>query len=95
MTSEAFAAAARWEREARADFAHVREAAYAVAHEATNGRMLNRRAVASGVDPWDLFTHNDVFARAYASEELLEHWRNHTRPTFDSYQRATFPGLGD
>jgi len=92
-TSAAFAAAASWRREVRAEFEAVREAAYEMAETETNGRMLNRRGLDAGVDPWSLFTHNRAYAHAYASEELLDHWQTYRRPTFLDYEAQTFPGL--
>ncbi|MDY0828563.1 hypothetical protein SK224_05415 [Microbacterium sp. BG28] len=86
MTSSVFALAAARYHELRSDYELVLEAAYASAEAATNGHMLNRRAREAGISSWDLFTHNGTFARAYASEELLEHWASNPRPTFSSYE---------
>lgn len=86
VTSSVFAVAVARYHELRGDYELVLEAAYASAEAATNGHMLNRRAKDAQISTWDLFTHNDVFARAYASEELLEHWARHPRPTFRSYE---------
>ena len=63
------------------------EYAYVSAEQATNGYMLNRKGMAAGINPRSLFTGSEDRARRYASEELLEHWRTHGRPT-----RAMFQG---
>lgn len=68
-------AADRMEREALA------ESAYVVAEYETRGNMLNKRGRAAGISDRSLFTGPESRARAYASEELLEHWRTHPRPT--------------
>lgn len=87
MTSSVFALAAARYHELRSDYELVLEAAYASAEAATNGHMLNRRAREAGISSRDLFTHNGTYARAYASEELLEHWARNPRPTFAAYER--------
>jgi hypothetical protein len=43
--------------------------------------MLNAAGRAQGIDPRSLFTGPESRARRYASEELLEHWQSHHRPT--------------
>lgn len=57
------------------------EQAWAAAEEATKGNMLNRAGQAAGISDRSLFTGPESRARRYASEELLEHWRTHPRPT--------------
>lgn len=79
-------AIATW-RECRADFEDFRYVAYERAEAATRGRMLNRRGRRAGVDALSLFMGAETRAHAYASEELLEHWRTHPRPTFAAYER--------
>ena len=73
-------AADRMERESLAELAYVE------AEVDTRGNMLNKRGRAAGVDPRSLFTGPQSRARAYASEELLEHWKTHPRPTAAMYQ---------
>lgn len=51
------------------------------AERATSGYMLNRNGMARGINPQSLFTGSEERARRYASEELLEHWQRHGRPT--------------
>ena len=82
-----FAMALEQYRELHDEFDLIRYATYETAVEVTNGAMLNRRAATRGVSDWDLFTHNNVFAMAYASEELIEHWAAHPRPTFAAFER--------
>jgi hypothetical protein len=43
--------------------------------------MLNRAGKAAGIDERSLFTGPESRARRYASEELLNHWQSHPRPT--------------
>ena len=62
------------------------EHAYVSAERSTNGYMLNQRGMARGVDPRSLFTGSEDRARRYASEELLEHWQSHGRPTVGMFR---------
>ncbi|MDR6867882.1 hypothetical protein J2Y69_002490 [Microbacterium resistens] len=71
----------------RDEYEVVLIAAYERAVEATRGAMVNRRGRAAGISDWDLFTHNGSYARAYASEELIEHWAQYPRPTFSAFER--------
>jgi hypothetical protein len=57
------------------------EHAYVTAERTTSGYMLNRKGMARGINPRSLFTGSEARARRYASEELLEHWQTHGRPT--------------
>jgi hypothetical protein len=57
------------------------ELAFQQAERDTNGYMLNRRGQALGISDRSLLTGSEARARKYASEELLEHWRTHPRPT--------------
>ncbi len=78
-------AASLW-RELRAEFEVYRESAYVVAETATNGVLLNERGKRNGVDPYSLFIGPEIRARAYASEELIEHWQTHPRLTFARFE---------
>jgi hypothetical protein len=51
------------------------------AEDATRGNMLNRAGKANDIDEKSLFTGPESRARRYASEELLNHWQSHPRPT--------------
>ena len=57
------------------------EHAYVTAERETRGNMLNRKGEARGINPRSLFTGSEERARRYGSEELLEHWQTHGRPT--------------
>lgn len=76
-------------REVRDEYEVVLIAAYERAADVTRGAMVNDRGRANGVTDWDLFTHNDTYARAYASEELIEHWAEYPRPTFARFERQS------
>ncbi|AQY02059.1 hypothetical protein [Microbacterium foliorum] len=83
IISEAFNA---W-RECRAEYDETLYAQFNAAEEATNGAMLNVRGREKGIDPFTLFMGNETRARAYASEELIEHWEAHPRITFAKFER--------
>ena len=51
------------------------------AERATRGNMLNAKGRARGIDERALFTGDERVARRYASDELLNHWQSHPRPT--------------
>jgi hypothetical protein len=65
----------RLERAEAVDFAWLQ------AEQATKGNMLNRAGKAAWSDERSLFTGPESRARRYASEELLNHWQDHPRPT--------------
>jgi hypothetical protein len=72
----------RERRSARSDFRRAeRERLFVEAEAATNGYLLNRRGVEAGIDPRTLLTGPESRARKYASEELLDYWEDHPRPT--------------
>lgn len=79
----------------RDEYEHILDAAYQRAELDCNARLLNRRGEQKGIRPLDLFMSNTTFARAYASEELLEHWQHHPRPTFAAYERQRFKEIVD
>ena len=56
------------------------------AEDATRGNMLNKAGKAAGIDERSLFTGPESRARRYASEELLNHWASHPRPTAAYFQ---------
>lgn len=74
-------------KQIRAEFEDHRIAAYEAALEACRGHLLNERGRRAGIDAWDLFIGNEARARAYASEELLEHWETHPRVTVAAYEQ--------
>jgi hypothetical protein len=63
--------------------AHAEEVdrAWLEAEAATKGNMLNKAGKAADIDERSLFTGPESRARRYASEELLNHWQAHHRPT--------------
>lgn len=64
------------------------------AEEATTGAMVNARGRAKGVQPFDLFTHNPAFFRAYATPEMIE-WRAlHPHLSFAAFERHMFDPNG-
>lgn len=65
----------------RMERAEAVEQAYVTAEADTKGNMLNKAGRAAGVDERTLFTGPESRARRYASDELLEHWATHPRPT--------------
>ncbi|MFJ3394011.1 hypothetical protein [Leifsonia aquatica] len=90
-----FAFAAEEWRLLREEFELVREAAFALAQDETHGVMLNARGKRARIDPYSLFIGNHARAHAYASPELIEHWRSHPRPVFAQFERERFaPGGG-
>lgn len=74
-------------RSTRAEYQSYLEVAYLRAEAATRGHLLNRRGYAAEIDPMTLFLGNEVRAHAYASEELIEHWRRYPRMTFAAFER--------
>jgi hypothetical protein len=80
-------ALANW-RECRAEYDLTLYADYERAAEACRDALLNARGRRAGVDPLSLFMGNEARAHAYASDELLEHWRSHPRVTFARFERV-------
>lgn len=68
------------------DFMAYVDDAYNKALEATAGVMVNAEGRAKKIDDYMLFRSNRVYARKYASEELLEHWETHPRLTMAEYE---------
>lgn len=89
ILDEAFA---RW-RTVRADFDDHLEASIGLAETACRGILLNARGRAAGIDPLTLFYGPRVRVDAYASEELLEWFREHGRTTFEQFQRHHPEGI--
>lgn len=83
--SDLIAAAFAKRAELRADYELVLEHQIDTAELITRGNLVNTRGIAAGVTPRDLWTHNATYAHAYASEELIEHWRTTDRMTFADY----------
>lgn len=79
-------AIAQW-RVMRAEYEIVREAAYERAETACNGVLLNARGKKAGIDAYSLFMGNETRAHAYASEELIDHWAQYPRLTFEAFEQ--------
>lgn len=65
---------------------------YWAAEDATNGYLLSREGENKGIDPRDLWTNNEQFARRWASAELREWWDRNGRVTFAEWKAQL---LGD
>lgn len=78
----------------RQEYQDVLEAQVSAAEAATRGNMTSRRAPA-GMPLGRLWLSPWVHARAWASEELLEHWRTTPRLTWAQFeaQRLRDEGL--
>ena len=83
----------RW-RECRAAYDELLHSQYQLAEDRTNGAMLNERGRQAGIDPRRLFTSNATYRAAYASEELIDHWRDYPHVTFAAYE-AQWPPRED
>ena len=66
--------------------AEVQELSYVAAEDATRGNMVNRKGRAAGVNPRTLITGREENFRRYASDELLEYYSTHHRPTVASFR---------
>ena len=84
--SAIFAEAAQTWSEMSMDFMAYVDDAYSKALEATNGVMVNAEGRAKHIDSYMLFRSNRVYARKYASDELLEHWETYPRLTMAEYE---------
>lgn len=73
--------------ECRAAYENAKLAAFIRAQDDTNGAMLNARGKRARIDVYSLFSGNETRARAYASEELLEHWARYPRVTYTQWER--------
>lgn len=72
--------------EQRGDRELTVESEFVRAEEVTRGNLLNKKGVAAGINPRRLFTGREAEARRYASDELLEYWQTHHRPTAASFR---------
>ena len=61
---------------------------YNKALEGTGGVLVSKEGRALGIDGLDLFYGSALYARKYASEELLEHWEQVGRPTLTQYEQS-------
>jgi hypothetical protein len=79
-------AAARYSRQL--EQADAAEASYVAAENATRGNMLNRKGRARDINPRALITSREENFRRYASDELMEYYATHHRPTAASFRGA-------
>lgn len=93
MTSPIFEAAISQWRALRAEYETLLENSYARAERECHGVLLNARGKAKGVDAYSLFKGNAARAHAYASEELIDHWRIYPRVTFADFERMMIEEL--
>lgn len=77
-------------QERRASRRHERaeavQTAWLAAERGTKGNMLNRRGQEAGIDERTLFTGPESRVRKYGSEELLNWFEDHPRPTEAYFQ---------
>lgn len=64
----------------------ARDAAHGLAETETNGVLVNREGRSKGITGEALFSGPEAYARRYASEELLDHWTRHPRPSLASFE---------
>ena len=64
------------------------EASYVHAEAATRGNMVNAKGRARGINPRTLITGREAEFRRYASDELMEYYATHHRPTPASFRGA-------
>lgn len=83
--------AADW-REMRAEFDNTVEHAYRTAERVTRGALLNSRGRAGGIDPFTLFTGPHIRVVAYGSDELLDYFAHHGRPSLARFERQWLTG---
>lgn len=57
------------------------ETAITAAESGTNGYFVNKKGRSAGISDWELFTGDARKAERYASDELLNWWSTHPRPT--------------
>jgi hypothetical protein len=85
--SAIFDAAAEQYRACKAAFEDYRENQYRTALNDLGGRLLNRAALAAGIDSWSLFIGSHQRADRWASEELREWWGRHRRLTYTEFEK--------
>jgi len=85
--SAIFDAAAEQYRTCKAAFDDYRENQYRAALNDLGGHLLNRAALAAGVDSWSLFIGSHQRADRWASEELREWWARNRRLTYTEFEK--------
>lgn len=66
---------------------------YLAAVEATSGVLVNKAGRSAGVDGFDLFRGSTSRAQRYASEELLEFWKQNPRLTLSQFEKQWVTGM--
>lgn len=84
--SAIFAHAAEQWQVMKQDYVNHVDYQYLAAVEHTNGVLVNQLGRADGIDGYELFTGPWNRARKYASEELLEFWKQIPRLTLKDYE---------
>lgn len=85
--SAIFDAAVEQYRACKAAFEDYRENAYRRALDDLGGHLLNREALAAGIDSWSLFIGSHQRADRWASEELRAWFATHGRLTYTEFER--------
>lgn len=70
----------------RAEYSLSLEAHYRRMLTVTNGNCVNSKGRAQGVTSWALLTHGPAYAVKYATEELLDFWIDHPRPSLRRFE---------
>jgi len=65
---------------------------YLAAAEATAGVLVNQEGRVDHIDGFSLFRGTERRAMRYASEELLEFWKQHPRLTLAEYEDQWITG---
>ncbi|HLR95010.1 MAG TPA: hypothetical protein VK053_10820 [Jiangellaceae bacterium] len=76
----------------REDYELHRRATFARAHSELRGELLSARGRAAGIDPHSLFMGPQTRVEAYASEELLQWFAQHGRPTVEQFEAQWWSG---
>jgi len=91
-SSAIFGYAADLWHEMKTEYDAALEAHYYQAEEATNGNLVRHASRAAGVRALSLFSGPVEKAYKHASEELLEFWQHHPRPTLQDFEQQWLSG---
>ena len=92
MSSAIFEQAAQQWHTMRSDFLGHVDSEYDKALEACSGVLVNKEGRVQHVDGYNLFTGSKQRAYRYASEELLEYWRDNPRLTLEDFEMLWLSG---
>lgn len=92
MTSAIFKQAAEEWARMRDDYERYIEQAYNRALNETGGVLVNNTGRALHIDGLDLFTGPQARAVKYASEELIDYWKQHPRVSLAKYESQWLQG---